>query len=466
MPEICENKLNKMHFIGIGGIGMSALGGFYLARGVSVSGSELRPNNLTRGLEGKGAVIFSGHKPDNLEDDVDVVVTTNCIREDNPEIIKAKDKGMTIIRRSDLLGHVLGKSGSSVGITGTHGKTTTSALISSIMEHCGMDPTVLLGGEVDIFKGNMKYGREDLVVAEVDESDGLFENMSVKYAVLTNIEREHMEHYGDMDTLVKAYKGFISRIPEGGVLVYNGEDPVLDKLSACTNAKKISFGRAEKGNYTYSSRDAYFSKSIRFALMISGEEKVTISSSLIGEHNVMNILAAVGICGHLGLDLRAVSEAVTVFKNAGRRFDLVGRTGGIEIYEDYAHHPTELKAVIRAAKDYSPGGRVIAVFQPHRHSRTHDLADDFLDCFNDASVLVLTDVYSADEDEFEGKGIMDIYRNIDKDRFTAVDLVDKDSIPAYISGIARDGDIVLILGAGDIRDIAGRTLKEVKRAVS
>ncbi|MGB2601927.1 MAG: UDP-N-acetylmuramate--L-alanine ligase [Candidatus Omnitrophota bacterium] len=452
--------MNKIHFIGIGGIGMSGLAEILLSQGKEVSGSDLRPNSITDRLKDKGAVIYKGHSPSNITDGLDLVVVSTCIRDDNPEFVKARKVGITVVTRGELLKQFMDEAPVSVAVTGTHGKTTTSGLISHVTEFCGIEPTSVIGGELEIIGGNAKYGRGDVLVAELDESDGFFRNVRSTYGIITNIEREHMEHYGSMENLLSAYKEFIGRIPENGIFFYNGEDKVLQGFSEKTSAKKIDFGI--DGHYKVTCRNYSCARCIEFDLYITGKKSVKIKSPLVGRHNVMNILTAISVCLELGLDPQSIAKAVESFRGVGRRFDRIGKIGTIEVIEDYAHHPTELSAVIRAAKDYGEG-RVISIFQPHRHSRTNDLADDFVKCFNDSDIVILTDVYSADEDPVSGVGIKDVYEKMDKGSFEVLNFVEMNDIPEYVSGIVKDKDVVLVLGAGDIRDISGSLVDEIER---
>ena len=451
--------MKRIHFIGIGGIGMSALASIFLAKGNKVTGSDLRPNNLTDQLSKQGAIISEGHASSNLPNDAALVVRSACIRDENPEVLKAKEKDIRIITRSEMLKDLVEGFPLSISVTGTHGKTTTSSLLSHILEVCEKDPTVLIGGEIPIFNGNAKMGSSNMIVTEVDESDGFFKNISSKYAVITNLEREHIENYGSFDNLVNSYREFIGRIPDDGCLIYNGEDTLLKGISGDYKIRKISFGM--DGDYDIKCLNCSYSKNIEFDLVVRGEEIGRIKSSLIGRYNIMNILAAISICVEFGVDIEKIAYAVNSFSGVRRRFDLIEKIDDVEIYEDYAHHPTELKAVISAAKDYAEG-RVIAIFQPHRYSRTNDMLDDFVNCFYDADVLILTDIYSADEDIIEGVGIEGVYNKIDKDRFQKMELAKKESIPELIAGIVKDKDTVLILGAGDIREISDELIFQIK----
>jgi len=454
--------MGKTHFVGVGGIGMSALAKVLLATGHSVSGSDLNLNNLTSDLEARGASIYKGHQKENVSSDTDLVVKSTCIRGDNPEIVAAIEHGIPVILRGELLRRVLAEHANSYGITGTHGKTTTTALVSHIIERSAQDPTVLIGGETALFKGNAKKGKSDIIVAEVDESDGYFRNISSKYVCITNIEREHMEHYKSMEDLLSAYVEFAGNMPKDGFLVMNGEDPFTREVFKDTKLKKVVFGI--NGDFDVTAKSYTCEKSIQFELWVKGQNMGTVESPLIGEYNIMNILAAVGMTYMSGFSLDAIKAAVKDFTGVKRRFDRIGNVNGIEVVEDYAHHPTEIRSVIKAAGKYAKG-RVLTVFQPHRYSRTLDLMHEFTKCFYGSDILVLTDIYSAHEDKVGGVLTKDIYDAIDKRHFEKVGLMAKEEIPSYLAKRARSGDVILILGAGDVREISAPLVATIKAGV-
>ncbi len=453
-------KFMKAHFIGVGGIGMSALADVLIDQGVEVSGSDTRLNNLTKMLSSKGASIFEGHASSNVPRDADVVVKSTCIREDNPEVLEARFAGIEVISRGEMLKYVIERASVSIGVTGTHGKTTTSGLISYITDHCGMEPTVLVGGEMERFGKNSRLGRGDVVVAEVDESDGFFREIPLTHAIVTNVEREHMEHYGTMERLLEAYRSFIGKVASKGILAFNGDDATLRDLVKSAKSEKLSFGLSGKHDASCAIKE--HRKKIEFEMFLKGRSVGTVRSPLIGLHNVANILGASALCVEMGMSPERVFEAVEMFKGVKRRFDTVGRVGGIRIVEDYAHHPTELRSVIKAAKDFSEG-RVLAVFQPHRYSRTFDLEAEFSECFYGSDVFFLTDIYSADEDPLEGASVERLFGAIDKSRFEDIRLLKKDSIPEAISDLVKENDTILILGAGDIREISGVLLENIRK---
>lgn len=455
-----KDDMTKIHFVGVGGIGMSALASIYISRGDAVSGSDLGANNLTEELRKNGAVIYKGHNASNVSGDIDLVVKSTCIRDDNPEIKQARVLGLPVIFRADLLKKLMEETPISIGVTGTHGKTTTSALISCMMDAAGKNPTVLVGGEMARFKGNARPGSNDVIVAEVDESDGHFRKMRVTCAVVTNVERDHMEHHGSFENLVEAFSEFMGRVPADGRLIFCGEDVTLKALADKVKAKKVSYG-FEK-DFDVTCENAVWDKSIAFDLIARGKKMGRVKSPLVGRHNVLNLMGAMAACLESGADFARIAEAAADFGGVKRRFEKVGKSGGIEVIEDYAHHPTEISSVINAARGYG-SGRVVVIFQPHRYSRTKDLLKEFSECFYEADVLVLTDIYSAHEDAIDKMSTVAIYELIDKKRFERVDLVAKKDIPEFVSGIAKKDDVILVLGAGDVREQAEPLVREIEK---
>jgi len=453
--------MKKFHFIGIGGIGMSALAKIYLSKGYIVTGSDLRLNNLTDELKRRGGIIYEGHAVRNVPPGTDIAIKSTCIREDNPEILQAKKLGAKIISRGELLREIVTGDELSIGITGTHGKTTTTALISHILQMCKRDPTVIIGGEVELFGGNAKLGAGKIAVAEIDESDGYFRNIRSTSAVVTNIEREHIEHYGSMENLIEAYKEFAHGVSQNGFFVFNGEDPILRSFRKELSTRTISFGL--DGEFDVSAKNVKYDKFIEFELDAKNAESRRFTSSLVGRYNLMNILAAVAVCLEMGLSAKEIASALDSFRGVKRRFEVVGIAEGVKVVEDYAHHPTELNSVITAARRYHTSGRIISVFQPHRYSRTKDLKRGFSNCFYTSDILVLTDIYSADEPGEKEVKIENICQNMDKTRFEKVVFLKKKDIPEFICETAKQGDMVLVLGAGDIREVSGKIIDRINR---
>ena len=452
--------MESIHFIGIGGIGMSGLAKIYLDRGFKVSGSDLNENKLIENLRKEGALISNGHSELNIPKNCALVVKSTCIKSDNPEILRCYELNIPVILRGELLEKTLQIYPDSFAVTGTHGKTTTSSLVAHIMETIGKDPTVLIGGEVDTFGGNAKSGKSSFLVAEVDESDGYFRKLSSKYAVITNIEREHMEHYDSMQDLKNSYGQFIDNIHDDGFLVVNGEDKTIKEVLFGRNLDVLTFGI--NGDFNISCKNYTSNRMIEFDLLINGVLSGRIKSSMIGEYNIMNILAAVALTYKAVGDLSSVIKAIGTFNGVKRRFDRVGKIGSIEIIEDYAHHPTEIKAVIKAAEKYT-SGRVLTIFQPHRYSRTLDLKYEFKDCFSGSTLLILTDIYSAHEDNVKSFSLKELFCEIGVQGVGMMHFMEKEKVADFIATVVKEGDIILILGAGDIRNISASVVYSIKK---
>ena len=442
---------------------MSSLASICIAKGYIVTGSDLRPNNLTDNLIKNGAIIFKGHKESNVKKDIDLIVKSACIKDNNPEIIKGKNYNIPIIYRSELLQQIIKEFSFSVAITGTHGKTTTSSICSHIFHFSNKKPTIIVGGEVLSLESNVVYDKNDIVVAEIDESDGFFSDIQSKVGVITNIEKEHMETYKTFDNLLNSNKKFLNNISKQGCLIFNGEDKNIKKIIDTVNIKKISFGI--NGNFDITCKNYYYNKFIEFDLIIKNKIYGQIKSILIGRHNIMNILASIAIGFEYGLNFNQIRETIKSFKGVKRRFEKIGTIFDIEIIEDYAHHPTEIKCVLNAAKNYTLG-RTIAIFQPHRYSRTKDLINDFATCFFDADILILTDIYSADEEKKDNIEVNDLYNIINKNKFEMIKTIKKEKIIDVVSNIVKSKDLILILGAGDIRDISKPLLNKIKEKYS
>ncbi|MFH1837418.1 MAG: UDP-N-acetylmuramate--L-alanine ligase [Candidatus Omnitrophota bacterium] len=452
--------MKRIHFVGIGGIGMSALAQVSLSKGDIVSGSDIRMSNLTESLSSQGARISEKHTKEGVTADLDLVVVSSSIKESNPELLSAREKGIETITRSELLRRFMEESACAVAVTGTHGKTTTSSLIAHIMEKAGKDPTIILGGEIESIKGNAKYGSGGTLIAEVDESDGHFRDISSDLAVVTNVEREHIENYSGWNDLIKAYESFVSKISAEGTFIFNGEDMVIRDILPSVKADKISFGMT--GECDVTCKDPVFDKKIEFNIVVNGKDRGRIVSPLIGRYNIMNLLAGITVCIRKGICMEDIISAAGSFRGAKRRFEEIGNINGIRVFEDYAHHPTEIKAVIMAAKKFSDG-KVLVIFQPHRYSRTIDLMDDFSKSFEGADYLVLTDIYSADEETQYKITINDLYNRIDHKNFERIELLKKDRIAGLVPDMVRKNDIILILGAGDIREIGSEIVENIKK---
>ena len=434
--------------MGIGGIGMSAIAHVMLAMGFTVSGSDISKSETVYRLEKAGVKIFIGHKAENIGD-VDAVVLSTAIPADNPEIVVANERGIPIYHRADLLGYLM-NSHMGMAIAGAHGKTTTASMVAVMLDHAGQNPTVMIGGDLTYFNGNAKLGKSDYVVAEADESDGSFVKLRPNVAVVTNIENDHMDYYHSMDKMLGVFSEFLCNLPQDkglAILCYDNE--LVRKLAEDVTCGIVSYGIESEADYQ-PLNVRINGASIIYDVLYRGESLGSVTLNVPGRHNVANSLAAVAIGRHIGLEFEQIVAGLAAFQGVKRRFQTKGRVNGVWIVDDYAHHPTEIRATLEAARSMNPK-RIICIFQPHRYSRTKLLLNEFAQAFGEADHLVLTDIYAASEQPIEG---------IDGETLqTAVEeytgnhttyIADKQKIARYLTSIAEDGDLIITMGAGDI----------------
>lgn len=445
-----RNQVKKFHFIGIGGIGMSGIAEVLLNLGYQVSGSDIKPSEITEKLTNLGASIYYEHKKENVHG-CDVVVYTAAVPETNPEIKEAKNLKIPVIPRPEMLNELI-RLKSGIGITGTHGKTSTTSLVADIMGKAGFDPTMLVGGVIKNIGSNAKLGASEYLVFEACEAFGSLAYFAPQIVAVTNIDDDHLEYYKSMDALKKAFLTFINRIPFYGFAVLNGDDPNIQELIPNITKKYITFGLSK--NHDYYAQDLSFRNLCSsFTLFIQGENKGRIEVALPGEHNVYNALAAIALTTELKIDLTIIQESLSTFHNADRRFQLVGEKKGIKVYDDYAHHPKEIEATIKAALHMKKNGtkRIIAVFQPHLYSRTKLHYKNFASALSLADITVLTDIYPAREKPIPGVSSTLIYDTMKENHYqNLIFIPDKACIAAQLQNTLQEGDVILTLGAGDI----------------
>ena len=443
-------KLGALHFVGIGGIGMSGIAEVLLDHGYTVQGSDLKASKITDRLAGLGAKIFVGQAAENLQD-ADVVVISSAIKPGNAEYDAARAKGLPIVRRAEMLAELM-RLKSNVAVAGTHGKTTTTTMVSALLDAGGVDPTVINGGVIHAYGSNARVGQGEWMVVEADESDGTFNRLPATIAVVTNIDPEHMEHWGSFDNLRKGFLGFVSNIPFYGLAVCcTDHSEVQSLVGKITDRRVVTYGFNAQAdvravNLTYRNGAAYFD------VALQGEDQMIEGCMLPmpGDHNVSNALAAVAVARHLGLKRDEIKSALENFRGVNRRFTRIGEVGGVTIIDDYAHHPVEIAAALRAARQATEG-RVIAVHQPHRYSRLHDLFDDFCSCFNDADVVAISEVFAAGEDVIEGATRDDLVAGLIRHGHRhARAVVGEDDLLRLVREQAVAGDMVVCLGAGTI----------------
>ena len=450
-----------IHFVGIGGIGMSGIAEILHGMGYSVQGSDVAENANVQRLRGMGMTIGIGHRPENLGE-AQVLVVSTAIKPENPELEEARRRRLPIVRRADMLGEIM-RLHPSVAVAGTHGKTTTTAIIAGLFDAAGLEPTVINGGIINAYGTNARLGQGDWMVVEADESDGSFLRLPATIGVVTNLDPEHMDFWGDFDAVKAAYQDFVERLPFYGVAVLCIDHPEVQTLVGRITDRKIrtyGFNPQADIRATEPVSDA---KGSRFDVFIrdpvTGESRrfVDFRLALPGHHNVQNALAAIAIADQLGMSESTVREALAGLGGVKRRFSVTGEVGGVTIVDDYAHHPVEIKAVLRTARQASQG-RVVAVVQPHRYSRLQDLFEAFCTCFADADIVLVAPVYAAGEAPIEGVDRDSLVEGLIRHgQRRALPIDGPDDLPDAIAAHATAGDLVIFLGAGTITQWANAT---------
>lgn len=451
--------LGPIHFVGIGGIGMSGIAEVLLNHGYKVQGSDLKSSKITNRLVKLGAKVFEGQRAENL-DGAEVVVISSAIKTGNPELDRARALGLPVVRRAEMLAELM-RLKSNIAVAGTHGKTTTTTMVATLLDAGGFDPTVINGGIIHAYGSNARMGAGEWMVVEADESDGTFVKLPATIAIVTNIDAEHMEHYGDFDTLRDAFYTFVSNIPFYGVAVCCTDHPEVQALVGRVNDRRvITYGFNAQAdvravNLTYKNGSAHFDVELHGeATRIGG-----VVLPMPGDHNVLNALSGIAVAWHLGMSGDDIRAALAGFAGVNRRFTKVGEVNGVTIIDDYGHHPVEIAAVLKAARQASDG-RVIAVHQPHRYSRLSSLFEDFCTCFNDADVVAISEVYAAGEAPIEGASRDDLVAGlIAHGHRSAEALLTEKGLAELVRREARPGDIVVCLGAGTISTWANRLPK-------
>ncbi|SLN35249.1 UDP-N-acetylmuramate--L-alanine ligase [Aquimixticola soesokkakensis] len=457
-------EMGPIHFVGIGGIGMSGIAEVLINHGYKVQGSDLKASKITDRLKELGAVIFEGQRAENLEG-AEVVVISSAIKAGNPELDAARLKGLPVVRRAEMLAELM-RLKSNIAIGGTHGKTTTTTMVATLLDHGNLDPTVINGGIIHAYGSNARMGQGEWMVVEADESDGTFNRLPATIAIVTNIDPEHMEHWGTIENLRQGFLDFVSNIPFYGLAVCCTDHPEVQSLvGKITDRRVVTFGFNAQAdvravNLTYQKGVAHFD------IALAGEEQMIEGCTLPmpGNHNVSNALAAVAVARHLGMKRDEIREALANFKGVNRRFTKVGEVNGITIIDDYGHHPVEIAAVLKAARQ-ACDGRVIAVHQPHRYSRLHTLFDDFCTCFNEADVVGIAEVYAAGEEPIAGAGRDDLVAGLIRHGHRhARAVTSEEDLERLVREQARAGDIVVCLGAGTISTWANALPARLARA--
>ena len=460
-----KHKVKNIHFVGIGGSGMSGIAEVLYNLGFGVSGSDLADNATTRRLAGLGMRIAAGHVAENVQD-ADAVVVSTAVQEDNPEVRAARARKVPVVPRAQMLAELM-RLKQGIAIAGTHGKTTTTSLVASILAEGGMDPTFVIGGRLNAAGANARLGSGDFIVVEADESDASFLYLSPVISIVTNIDADHMETYGhDFGRLKQTFVDFLQRLPFYGVAVLCADDPNVREILPQVSKQIVSYGLTESANVRAENVVAWNGQMQFDCVRVNGSiSRFPVTLNLPGMHNVLNALAAIAVATELGVSDVDIIKALAEFKGVGRRFQRYGEVtlaagGSFTLIDDYGHHPVEMKATLAAARGAFPGRRLVLAFQPHRFTRTRDCFEDFIGVLSSVDALLLSEVYAAGEAPIvaaDGRSLARALRVGGK--VEPVFVEDIAEMPAVILDVARDGDVVITMGAGSIGAVPGKLVK-------
>lgn len=462
MRENCLENKHNIHFIGIGGAGMSAIAYVLIKRGYDVSGSDLSAGHMSAHLAEQGALVFMGHDECQVNG-ADAVVVSTAIHPENVELRAAIEQGIPVFHRSDVLAAIINKPGfDGVAVAGAHGKTTTSAMISCIATEGGIDPTVVIGGEVASIGGNARNGQGKYVVAEADESDGSFLKLYPKLAVITNIEDDHLDYYGTEEKIYQAFKQFVGNIAEDGKAILCVDNMKVRRLTTEIDKKFVTYG-LEGSQADYVATDIHFgTNGTTYNVYHEGKLVCEVKLIVPGRHNVLNSLGAFVTGLEMGIPMESILETLSKFGGAKRRFETKGKVNGIWVVDDYAHHPTEINVTLNAARQTRPK-RLIVVFQPHRYTRTQLLFKEFCTCFGKCDELILTNIYAASETPIAGVSSEKLAAGITAATGQSVKYLPRlVNVRDYLEGIVQEGDLVMTVGAGDVFKVGEDLVKELE----
>ncbi|WP_417771031.1 UDP-N-acetylmuramate--L-alanine ligase [Stappia sp.] len=450
MPQ----DIGPVHFVGIGGIGMSGIAEVLHTLGYTVKGSDLSESANVKRLRDKGIDVKIGHAAENLEE-ARVVVVSSAIKRDNPELLAARERFLPVVRRAEMLAELM-RFKQAIAIGGTHGKTTTTSIIAALLDAGGIDPTVINGGIINAYGTNARMGKGDWMVVEADESDGTFVKLPADIAVVTNIDPEHLDHYGSFDGVRDAFLQFVENVPFYGFAVMCLDHPEVQAMvGRIEDRQVITYGENRQADVrifdiTAKNGQSVFSLELRDRIAGTSELIEGLTLPMPGRHNISNASAAVAVAWKLGIKAEAIRQGLSGFRGVKRRFSHTGSASGIDVYDDYAHHPVEIRAVLAAARSVAPG-KVIAVVQPHRYSRLESLFDEFSTCFNDADHVICAPVYAAGEPPREGIDHQALANGIRASGHRSVHVIGgEEELAACVARIAGEGDYVVCLGAGSI----------------
>lgn len=457
---ISLESIKNVHFVGIGGISMSGLAHILLNSGYTVTGSDINDSSIITKLKEKGARIFMSHDSKNVEG-AELIVYTTAVKQDNCEIVRAKELGIPIVDRAEFLGMIMKKYSYGIAIAGSHGKTTVTSMVSIIFKNADKDPTALIGGEIEAIGGNVRVGNSKYFITEACEYFENFLKFSPFVAAILNVERDHLDYYKDLDHIMSAFEKFARLVPKDGCLVVCSDNENAMKISAKLECKVLTYGIKNKADF--------YARNIRydnlghstFEVMHRHKKLRTISMNVPGEHNVLNALASITIAYNAGIDMKIIKKSLCEFKGTHRRFDITGSRNSITVVDDYAHHPTEIKATLHAAKQF-PHQKIWCIFQPHTYTRTKTLFEEFSEAFYDADRVIITDIYAAREKDVGLVNPAELVESINKYSANAEYKTDFKSIANFIAHEAQPGDLIFTMGAGDVFKLGPMILDELK----
>ncbi len=456
-----SEKNKHIHFIGIGGIGMSGIALLCLKQGYKVTGSDVKPSRITEKLKEESASIYIGHKKENLNKKPDLVVYSSAVTFQNPELRAAVSLNIPIWQRGVFLGQLMkGKIG--IAVSGSHGKTTTSSLITTMLNQLGYKPTAMIGAVVERFDGNVLLGNGKYFVTEADESDGSFLSLAPTYAVITNIDPEHLDYYSDMDHILQAYLEFANKVSPKGALICCGDDENIKKITPKIKRRILRYG-FRTTNTLYAEEGKFHNAQSEFNCIYKKHKLGKIKLNIPGEHNILNAMAAVLLGLDMGIKFNDIKKAIEKYHGAERRLQIKTEVKDVLVIDDYAHHPSEIQATLKACKNFGKK-RIITVFQPHRYTRTRFLYKEFARAFTDIDLLILTDIYPASEQPIYGVTSKCIYDEVVRLRRRNVNVtyLTKEQICQHLLNVVRKDDLVIIMGAGDIYRVADEFVEKLK----
>ncbi len=460
----CDQEAKYYHCIGIGGIGLSAIAEILLAKGYKVSGSDIKESDITQSLENHGATIYIGHDESNISN-CDTVIYTSAVSDDNPELISARKKNIPTLSRAEMLGQIMKDYSHNIAVSGTHGKTTTTSMVSLILEDGHFDPTILVGGKLDKIGGNVKIGKGPFLITEACEYMDSFLELNPKIEIILNIDSDHLDYFKDIDHIVSSFQKFANLVPIDGLIVAYSANAFVKSIIHNVSCKTVTFGFDDSCDY-YANHIEFNSEGMPlFDVYYSGEKLCAIQLLVPGEHNISNSLAAIACCHTLGVSIDVIVKTLESFEGTKRRFDIIGITPDLlKVVDDYAHHPEEIKATLSACKNV-PHKKLWCVFQPHTYTRTKALFEEFTDAFDFADGIIITDIYAAREKNIYKIKASDLIDEIKKKHPNKKDIYyisDFEDIADFIIEKTNPKDLVITMGAGDVYKVAERIMEKTK----